>query len=1185
MEILVTPKINFEDIKDYWVAPNGGSYESVNDNPDFIFQAKGYLKITSLVNYEFRTGWKPSKKTLQFDKNWFLIPGEGHTFTIRYYMDGTLFYTQTDGNEKGLMTLPDGDIFKISIQLDGGFSPTAKIGYQSMNFVSSNKVQLNIVNDSTLKINYSTVSIGNIGDVKRGYINNLMVSQDKTFIDNFNFVNEQSEFVFKNLFDGNEVSVIEGGNLFTGKIVLKEVIFSKENDEPYLNFIINTTESFFFNSLSAKPMDIPLEYISNTTADKRVDVAKTADQHEADEDVFFYGYVDTNKGHNGNINLNQTAHNGYFRYDEILITEPSGVPVVNVFPAENKDMCWAQGNNTYLQDLTPIYRVKELFKQLHTKYGLTATGDFLDDPMFYNLGINPIFDYEYQEVNGGDSTVNTKRNMFYEGIDVAVFHRKQDNAQLAYVANHKIGTAPGYDVTPYLVNNLITPKYEGIESEHVTANSNFIYTSPTGYYADNTFIFGRRIIPCQTTDMVGYDKYYIEDVLGDFAGYRLKEVNFKVKIDFSRLISDSGREYQFRVTLSDHLVNLPSGTLSNKDMGGNPYSFAIVQDYELEMGKSLTDISMQEIEFTINNLLIPKITSEEQFRYVIKANLVSNVAAEYLGEFLIDIDIDVNPSQDTSEMGTRVNVPNRVITSDMMHFDFSEQDFMKEIITRFNLVPHYDYKTKEIRYERFDNHFSESVVLDDYLVENLSKKLITTTSKVKDNYIFVNNIITNVEDIKNDNKIVNIKNRDGAEYTLTQILDTFATSDNLTRYDAKGDIPVGELIDPIFKDSALHNEYSKLPYDGMTIDTSMIHSSMDFSDFYAQIPFRKISPYLKDVDIHNGYNTLTEACNLYADKVTTCYLGYHTNIEVTPRTYGYSGATQLMYGMADFGDGGINTDNILLNEPSDTVDTLPIIILNNQCILNSSLYRDTFIPENTLCSQPYTSTEWYVGNKVITNMYNASYDNQLHSINKDYRELEMYLVMNKYPDELLDKVIIINSESYIIDKISNFKLNKPTKFNFARININGKGQKSLIFKSCDVGYELGDDAPYHYISGTLFSISPNVTFADNNIGVFSASIDLAMGNNLHKFEEGKEYTIKMDIRGYNSGCEFMGYYKNGSSNGYVIDSTVIGIGTETIEFTYTREAPPAVQKSATLAQTYKLKAGQYRIMSIEVTWV
>jgi len=963
--------------------------------------------------------------------------------------------------------------FEVKVFHDGSsigdLNMTNEISFEKQNetieirFESSGFASLKLSNLSLTKVGYNEVDVlsfeevkltkqvkdfGNISDVKAGFTNNIVIKNTQKNIDVIGyFSNISSNNINAIPYGIMAILTTDSGEIMEdGKIIIKEI--KRIGNDIYLYLFFSTFDTSFFNYLDTKELSLRHQYIPNTQSSKYINIMKSLNDIESDEDYYLFSHVNNDFHFSFDDISNFPVCEGAFNYD---IQHYNGNSISSYDTKTNSKVPFEGVVFGHLTEMIPVFRVKELIKDIHKKYGYDVEGEIFDDPKFFNLVITPVKkEYKLSEDNNIDEL------MFSGSIDV-----------------------DGH-------NNMIflTPTTTDVANYDVLSNNNWMGEN---YYIENYFMNDQ------------YKKLYGHPTrIGNNHGIQWKhnfDTKMKLKITISIDKSALGTSGIFRIGISDtYQVGYKTKM--------NPHSFFVIEDIVVK--DDSTGISIIEKEITVDKVRM--IRQNDIHFYGIKVFIIGD---ELNGASANPITCNFSVSlSDLNKDKIAVN-NNSYYIDDVWFLDTSELDFMKDLITKFNLIPIVDTINHKIIYKTFDEFyltnndidFNDKIMRDKEIVYDFYSK------DMKSKYIFRNNTQASNEDFDDrpeyGEKTVNTNILNRGDYIIDNKIENMyfdlqgkeiygkydKTKDKLGGFPLKGNLDTNLYDYDISLDDYTEIDSDRTIWNKEKMKTSVLGYVKEFigKDHY----FNNLHKFGFPITDSNGFRHYST----YKD----------CGSKISPSTF------------------DPDVTNIRFVGPNNQINYYE---KTNELLYNFSVYNTL---NYDLFSDNYTNITQY-----------AFFDLEMKNFNLlNNHTLTSYMILSESEYVILNmrEKLIIDGNRYLIKKISNFSPKKPTKIELQSFGFNPGWRK--IYES-DEKFILESPQPV----GMRDNMFQNVNFmGDFLIGV---------ATNHHLV--GKKYKVSFKIR-TNDDSELVRVYKGGSTgtNAMNLNINIPAYTTIPIEYEYIRE--------------------------------
>lgn len=965
-----------------------------------------------------------------------------------------------------------------------------------------NTPELDILDSKKVSYNAQKKDFTEINATKSSYSNTIKLKFTPNNIEHFGY--------HTNLTDNNLIEFINGvkafiatdnGNIYQeGKLTIKKIIKYNNN---YVVEVVFTDDSIaFFSSLeSTDKISLPDDKIvENTYNDKIDDLVYDDDYFEKNEKFWRYGFVINNyKLEDDDVKHEWTPNTG-----EMIIgyTSLKDNNTINIYENDltSSPMTWGYSN--YPQGAIPMVRYKELLKEVHDKYGFSMSGSILDDPRFYNLVLNTI------------STKNEEENeetklIAWEG-EITINHNiMQDHEQGTFL---KPGWMSGETFISYQSDlSNINPLFNFVRR---TNKQNIVpeYVINEDILADDMkeVAFGT-----ETNNFDNAMQYVVEGINPKHDFYT--KVKASVMVEWETIIASSNLDpIEFDLILSDNIYK----DSTNGSLIMNPYSFYYSKTFDVH--QKTTNPGTWSRGVFQHSFEMEKVHYDQLYTgsaYTIKANVRKHTGG--LSPNGTNIKFNINIRFEKIYDGTKYK--GAYLLSERK-IDLTENDLVKDFITRFNLYPVVDVETNIIEYKTYNEYYfglennlispieHEFHIKNKMVAENKQVKYIYSGKHFRKSYNFISN--TDIDNI--DLTDYNVISPFG-EYTFDTLfigaseqeielkIDTpfFSNQKCMTTFPYK-DFKVGWLDNKIERDE-----------NGIRKENYSIVELIENPDDEFDVISKNNSLDGGKSDRFNNY--------AYDSALDDNFIGYMTN----------KGKKEI--GDYDRVTRG-NQNNIKVMSPFYQPFDEDLVNPSNDISINSANfgYREEDL--------------------VVHSLYDIYYSNQIEMLGNTKKHIiEVYLVLSELEISKigLGTNIFYDGNNYIISKISNLIANVPSKFELIKINTNLRVSNALTISQSEntsnINYFYCDDYTYIHSDGLIEFVAPG---GDTIVGMYT---------NMHVV--GRKYKIRFDIRRGNFlPVRLSGYYRDGNKGDYVALDIDVLQSFETIEFEYIRtELPTGVE--------------------------
>lgn len=922
-------------------------------------------------------------------------------------------------------------------------------------------VEVEMVNSDDIQITQEVKDFSNIGDTKSGFVNNITIKYNQLNNDNLGFFTNISSSNIEKLVNGIRavLTTDDGTFLSDGIITLKEVV--REYEVWFMQIFFSGTDVSFFTKLSKTTFDVPHIYIDNTYD------SKVTSHSEYTEDLidesFMYGYVDDDYLFEDNSATNYYQKNKGFFANEIL--EVDDISSSSTKEWVNDGAPWDNGYSSFPSSSVPLVKHKHLLEQLHNKYGYTYEGEIFNDPSYYNLSTNVILNKQEPDT-----------------MTDIVFH--------PYL---QLDTGTGLQVSEFSEVISASTSY----FTH-TASSGKTISEPNKYYDINDININNNY----------YSLY--GSVLGDTLHCVRPTKNFKIKcnVKVDILFGCVDITGYIRVQLMDGLYNSDTNSATM-----NPYSWMINED--IYVSKEISTPYETQIlkEIVVDELHFRRMLNSED-GYFVRLNMQNETIITGPTPVVVSCTVTYKDIEVIEELETG----NGYWLDEQGSFTFNEQDFMKDFINKFNLIPSVDEKNKIITYRTFnDFYFNDKTELN-------WERNILRDKQIKYNYI----------DAKSLYQFEN---------------NSTGSNDEKNSYEAENDIKYGSIaIQTTFNNTESYKIENKISNLFFTND-DYIRGTYSYNDDerYPGFPLMlSIDLFIKDEYLYLRDGTTLDTQREKFDeksKLTKSVFGYPRSIK----------GSQIINGHTIDGSPLVNADGFYpdinlwrgVNSGSwgtDLVDSLyprylgPINYITSDVFAS---YSEDYITYNTLSYSDIVDTI-----DVSHNLYDY-YDYEIQNLIKpSTHTLDAFFKLTEaeYVNITMREKVYIDSVRYIIKKISKYNPKLPTKITLLSWMYQPSGWLEV--------YSNQDSDDYV----PMFSTTDSETEITNNYFTLNPDTqnDLGFLTNYHKV--GNSYKVILEVYAIDD-VAINGYYTDGSGTDFVAQSKSLSALTiDTYEYEYVRTA-------------------------------
>lgn len=948
------------------------------------------------------------------------------------------------------------------------------ITISSINIKIPTLLPIPILNSDEVEINKQIKDFDNITDIKASYTNNIKLKYTPEIIENFGYFTEISTSEIYNSLNGIRSILTTDDAYFIaeGIINIQQIIKSREN---YIIDIFFTSYiSSFFHKLSSENLNVPHIWCENTLSDRQTNFQQKSDSYNDDYNYTFV--ADNYLFYDNSLINNYDIHSGFFELSVIDWTSS----IVDIgLTKTNKTMPIHLGYSGMPALSQPAFKHKYILETLHKKYGYTVETEIFNDPKYYNLHIAPS--------KNNDKDIVSVNDMKFEGTVVL------DNNS-------------GLTDTVWLTA--------------LNLDTNYFGTTAATFSNEETFY---DVIESTYND---YEKMYGDKVNKDFKGFISKK-NMRLSGDAKLTFEFKKEEFastNIRVIITDNVIDL-----SNNYIQMNPYSTHIIKDFIVEAPTGTTT-STQTIEFEYNDILYLNDTDNNIARGFKVHIITDGYQPTRVAKFTTKATLEIT-NIEIYENGV---LNNPYWMDDELSFNISEKTFIRDFITKFNLIPEIDYINKIVYYYEFDKFYEDGEFLDwsDKIDRNKDLLYLYGKNNNPDSYKFTNNSKKKSEKQK---EYEELNDKNYAELIVESIYDNTKIQN------------IQNLISNLFFDYedgrmyGLYNNSDDELYGGFPL-------------YCAKTVFMK-----QETFILYDKTALDEKRYRFDEKSNreNTIIGYINPIK---------GKTQIINGHIENGVPFVNS-GLFAYGPIFRNDTTGTHSSYNHITLEPKYLA----PFNVIDSSSFKSTSYNFNNFYNSLVYDDSinstinlYDEYRKEINNftlptnynDNHLLECFVVLGleEYSNLKLSETIKIDNRYYIIKKISNFLDNRPTKITLMSWRYKPHG-KRYIYNTDKI------PAVIAFSNDIDLSVEGKIYFnntTEQTIGFFT---------NYHK--TGSEYTVKFTWTSYGDDVDFEAYSRNGL-NDFVTLHDVSG----SVEYTYTR-----TQSSYSYynLETIKMKAAQNNV--------
>jgi len=1042
------------------------------------FNPEVYTKTTDIDYTETSNGFKidvvinnsNTPQIFTFDNEIPCEIGEQCIISANITHGGLSFNTHVniyhDGNLIGdLITENQLSFTRTTNEIEIRFEETGSTTFHlsDLQLTRSGFVEVEMIDTEKVSLTKEVKDFSNIGDVKAGFSNNITIKYSISNNDSVGyFTNVTNERILKLINGVKAVMTTDyGDKIADGVVTIKNI--ERMNETFFAHLFFTSFDSSFFKKLSDTDTTTPHVYVNNDWQSKVNNMEKEMDNFENDEDPYIFGMINDNNKYEYKTASNQfNINTGAYVYEIQEIDKSQLTSQKNI---QNNNVPWSHGYSDVPNALEPMVRIKYLMNEIHNKYGYKMEGSIFNDPKLYNLVTNPIL----KEVEVAEIIPDIKFSDYVEWTCGDPRHKSKflyptttDSSNYNVVHNNlPIDASPKFDVNDADINN----------------------------YKD---LYGN--------DLAGHTPWYLDGInwKKNFTSKDVK-VNVKVRIDHNNGISG-----YFRIIIADGFYN-SNGNYAQM----NPYSWMITEDMYLNQNDSIGDYVYFEKDIVIKDFqgFQGDITDDA---YFIRVNIVNDIVCSTANPIHTQVDVtysEIRPNEGV-EMG------NSYYLDDKYTFTFTEQQLMKDIINKFNLIPIVNTIDNIVTYYTYEEFYDEDIELnwEDKIIRD--KKILYDYSMkdAKSIYYFENNC--------------KASNYDKDKYDLEHLYGQYELK---TLFINKKDYKIENKIDNLFFDIEPDKAEPFGIYDkteegvgGFPLvcsndteikdQTIYCGDGLDLEDDRVSYKKKKVKKSL--IGYAKNYRSKTQSINgIHKNYIPLTYKNkspYYTLLYKT-WTVGYDIPGYYMRYMGPFNE--ISSSHF----EDDNID-LSLDNSYHQAIYNSL----TFDKIEGL----YASKDLYDEYKY--EMENILYDNT-HTL-----EAFFNLSETEYKNISMREKILIDGNRYIIKKISNFSPKIPVKITLMTYQY----QKGIKLLYTSDGY-----------STTIWTFSSSPKIDWYSFGLSSSNYQIGFTTVNHT--PGKKYKIKIKMKTDDGGW-VKGIYRNGEISDLQSENTFIGTSYQWYEFEYIR---------------------------------